>query len=811
MEASGWSDHLRRLTGLELDPDASTLDTHLFQTLDTAAFPGFAGVRAIQPGDPAMSLVYHVLATGGLTMAAADRDEVYPTLDQIDRLENYIYARQRLPESLDDYVLATFAYQYRPSYKTPHRHHADLVFSRTGVARVGTLPPVYVPSARAHAAVTAPEAAGQDLPVTPARYALFLARRVRGHEPRIGKEAGDWRRDFLIPERKIFEGCSSLAGSALWFEQSHRDEKLQRMVDNAQMRLPAGRFDVRRAPFLRQSESSTITVTNKSEDLVALQSSGSSVLLVPCDAALVRPAEQDGHRVRIMVPPFDHVLSKELSNRRYTSLKLLKERLREAVDFFFSDVLFRGGRRTTGFRSPRNAPVFVNIRYEMEEQGNKPAVHIGADRQDLERTVRNGCYWAGLFLDGLCDGCVVGRVEPGAGIRSLPVLPAFSLVAAPDLFPKLDPLDLNDLDSMFLEGGTEAASGGRLPANPNITLPKTAVQAFPSQPQHPIEEAVSDTITAVVSAAPGERRVSSSSLSWPGPNTLPDTSSNVFAPGWDLTFSRDSAKEGTYFSTLGLGSPFAEDMKLCAAANGMWPGVSPDASRTFFPSLAGVVTVRGSKRPPTATPLLDEELGFHPLAPAVADHGQQACRGWDGEHGPFLVVREPTRSGRRIAIDFADVNRVDYVENVLQQRFDFTRLRMIDSGEMIRRMAALRRCITALPGSAPSQFTGLWLVSAEAVPHWRAGARALGIPAALFGDVTWAQGHEQLDGSGWLMVFADPADLDRKAPANGVRRVVDCKWLYVCQVDAVSVRWTAIDSAAPIVPDHKDWRWYRPA
>src|SRR4029077_2331345 len=103
---------------------------------------------------------------------------------------------------------------------------------------------------------------------------------------------------------------------------------------------------------------------------------------------------------------------------------------------------------------------------------------------------------------------------------------------------------------------------------------------------------------------------------------LTDAASNQFAPGWDVTFGGSIWKK--FYTTYGLGSPFPEDVKLCAASNSFWPAAAPDASRTF-----------DRKSTPTAIPMLDEELGYHPRNPDRPP-GASTDTGWDGEHGPFF-------------------------------------------------------------------------------------------------------------------------------------------------------------------------------
>ena len=54
----------------------------------------------------------------------------------------------------------------------------------------------------------------------------------------------------------------------------------------------------------------------------------------------------------------------------------------------------------------------------------------------------------------------------------------------------------------------------------------------------------------------------------------------MFAPGWDI--SVDGRAGGPeHLAAYGLGSPFPEDSKLCAALSAFWPAVAPDAARTF--------------------------------------------------------------------------------------------------------------------------------------------------------------------------------------------------------------------------------------
>lgn len=82
---------------------------------------------------------------------------------------------------------------------------------------------------------------------------------------------------------------------------------------------------------------------------------------------------------------------------------------------------------------------------------------------------------------------------------------------------------------------------------------------------------------------------------------LPDAAAGIFAPGWDTSAARipESATK-PHLSAYGLGSPFPEDAKLCAALSTFWPAVAPDTARTFYQVPFAARTV---------CPLTDEENG----------------------------------------------------------------------------------------------------------------------------------------------------------------------------------------------------------
>jgi hypothetical protein len=119
-------------------------------------YPGFgdfalAGNRGIEPGRPDESLLYHALAAPTVVSDPAGRPlGGFPTIEEIETVENYIYATRAatlgalhaatngLPVAI-----ATFALHYRNAPDSVGGKHAQLCFSRTGIARLGDIEPFY--------------------------------------------------------------------------------------------------------------------------------------------------------------------------------------------------------------------------------------------------------------------------------------------------------------------------------------------------------------------------------------------------------------------------------------------------------------------------------------------------------------------------------------------------------------------------------------------------------------------------------------------------------------------------------------------
>src|SRR6516162_1992106 len=241
--------------------------------------PGFEdfclkGKRALEPGDPARSLLYHGLASPDVHPTANGQPAPnyrYPTPAELDVLENFIYGLQPVKASaLNDLFVGVFAYEYRPAASSAHGYHADFVFSRTGISRVGTEAAAWDGPSRSFR----PDPEGRKgISVCPARFAAFLARAVKPDvlDPIMGRrdEQNDQIRTFYYPDHKLFAGTDCIYGTAidLRFSEYHRNDKLRRIHTQGKVKVAPG-FDINANPFVRDSLND--------RELVSLETCGAS-------------------------------------------------------------------------------------------------------------------------------------------------------------------------------------------------------------------------------------------------------------------------------------------------------------------------------------------------------------------------------------------------------------------------------------------------------------------------------------------------------------------------------------------------------
>lgn len=756
----GWHEFFA-LHGLDISVPIMQLEDELKKPLKVdrtaAGFEEFslAGIRGVEPGQLGLSLIYHALASPSCVSPTLLE---YPTFSQLDVVENYIFSRTQLTlTELRDPVLAIFSYQYRDRKRTTHRQHADVIFSRTGVSRVGTYPAKFDGASRGYS--VNPGKGIKGFRVLPARYGLFIAeRRVRGMDGTVLRPTKlDEELIFLFPVHKVFSGSEclfkrdengtlvSIDLGSVEYSEVHINEKLARIHDkqggeNDGYVLPHSSvgFDLNAYPFVRDSR--------LDKTLVRLSSVGASCQVMPESGKLVRTVFQT-------VDSKEELVRFEVPKKRKT-----RDRWNRYWSTF--EIEARGDSRA--------APEYLNIRHE-------PKTEKLVDLNQLESTIFNskvlevGGYEAVHFIDNTCDGVLT--VKPVDGIN-LPIHCAYSLVTATDYYPQVDQVEveewierrqgvsigLADIGLTFPQGGPQPMSDGRFTSHlesgqgvslsyqlPNCNLPHPVV---PWRLGFDLDDPSSFTVTAIV----GYPNVASSlttistprrTLSW-----LPDAAADVYAPGWDVSQHRRDGRN--MMASYGLGSPFPEDAKLCAALNSFWPAVAPDSSRTY-----GFRPSQPNKPPRqlfTSIPLTDRELGYHPQHPRVLANEVTIEEGWDGDYGPYL-----SRNTDAQYVIASNPLRADLTKTTLDEKVHFAGLDEVTTEAFISRIHALSWCREKIDEWCRYKFgmvfnhrqSGWWLVSFEVVPKWE-DWRSSVLPRL----------NEDLIGAGYIFEFVTVGDPD---------------------------------------------------
>jgi hypothetical protein len=561
------------------------------------------GVRGIEPFDPARSLFYHVLASP-LVVPPNLSDSDYPTLDELNVIERYIYSVNQ--RSLDDVLktaqngvlaVVVFAYEYVPAGQTTHHQHADLCFSRTGIARVGNAPPKYIGKARGFFPYTADK---KKIHVVPVRYGAFLATQFKGSQDFVERfTPDDAKRNFWVPLHMLFDGGECLKGLSITvkFHAFHRNEKIRKVhLALNQAGIPTGWNAKKLTQF-------PFVITDR---LAGFDRRVTGLLAPVVHDPLIQPAKTgDGKLVDYPVP---------LDGQKSFLLDPVLDKLNASV--WFKTAL-----------DTRSSSEFVNARHVIRARGlGKVVDQIGKNpRENINDFVKKGGYravnfidWTGDgFVEAACDGLPVSKPPE---LKPIPSIAAYSILGQPDFFPLVKQQDLTewkelpdnaDLKKLIwpadLGVNPVPLSSERSPGN--ISLSDSSGK--------PVFTAADSDAAAVI----GMRRTISATT--PGFPSYPDIpreailsyrASSLFEPGWDVSedFGRDPAmKTPTKFlANYGLGSPFAEDTLICAAFGAFWPGAVPDVTRLF--------TLEDY---PSSTPILDKEVGFSGV-PLPAQNGR---------------------------------------------------------------------------------------------------------------------------------------------------------------------------------------------
>jgi len=217
-------------------------------------------------------------------------------------------------------AIVVLAYEYRPAVDTVHRGHADLCFSRTGVARVGTLPPRYGAAERGFLAVPGGDTEG--LCALSARYAPWIAVELKGEQGLFGPmnfdlrhrvpelsgevhpdDSGDSALSFWVPLHKLFSGSECLRGLELEvdLEAGHVNEKLRRVhLELRRSHLQHGQQHP--GHHDKDLSSEPFTFREGIAELSTVPDHGKGVLAPVAHPRLVEPAEHMGAPLDFVVP-----------------------------------------------------------------------------------------------------------------------------------------------------------------------------------------------------------------------------------------------------------------------------------------------------------------------------------------------------------------------------------------------------------------------------------------------------------------------------------------------------------------------------
>jgi hypothetical protein len=638
----GWRQMLMNVTGSELDIGADDLRRELDKPLARIDrdFPGFgdfaiAGTRAIQPGQPDRSLLHHAFASPTVVAERMGTElRGFPTLSEIEAVENYVYGS--VPPTLDalrrragnrPLAIAVFALHYRNAPDSVHGHHAELCFARTGISRLGTIEPQY--DAQKRVFVSVDEARPFDFRVVPRRFAAFLAVQMHGAPDSFGPQDpvdGDDKRLFWVPIHKLFSGSECIAGLDLdvSYGRGLRNEELaefHRFLDRSGLQNNWRGRDLERFPFLIRDE--MIGSLSRRAEF------GPGVL-EPRASPLAVAAQYDG---RPLTFPVDGQYTSQEANLQLGSMMVLPSTATTAP-VYLDDA---------GQDTQRPAPQYINVRHRVLANGEIDNLNR---RPDMLEIIRRGGYQTQHYIDLTGDGWIEARC-PQLASQVDARLPAYCTVSLPDFFPKVTQREL----MLWWKNVAPKPVRDALWAIPPLALSQTRIAANITLP---VGFSLDDTTVTAIVSQPSDGYGPAQTPNGPIVRDkvgLPDGSPGLFDPGWDTSqniwFNDPNKKLEKFLVGFALGSPFIEDAKLCAALGSYWPGVAPDATRTFQPDkiLSGI-----SYPWPSVVPLTDQEIGSAPVAGG-------AFMPWDGVHGPSL-----RKVGERWLAAYTDAIHTDYID-----------------------------------------------------------------------------------------------------------------------------------------------------
>lgn len=696
----GWKEMLLDASGGEFDIASPDLPEHLTKVLSKIdrEHPGFgdfsvAGARPVEPGSPDRSFLYHAFASPLVrTDRAGNTLKGFPTLAEIEALENYVYGAA--PPSLEELRasasgrrlgIVVFSLQYLPASRSVHGTHAELCFSRAGIGRVGNAEPLYDGMNRYFA--TSVEDDPFKFRVVPRRYAAYLAVKVDGTTGNFGPQDAlpdDGSRSYWVPLHKLFSGSECIKGLDLQVEMKSglRNDLIAKF--HKWLQLSGFESDWRGEHL----ENYPFVVKDERIGGLSKRPEYGAGVLEPAQNPLVRPAEYEGKPLTFHVDP-RHV--SDVANIQSTSWMVLSAAPSQ-MPLYVQDA---------AQDYDRPAPQYVNFRHRVNADGS---IDNLSEREDLNEIISKGDYEALHFVDGAGDGWVEASC-PQIDEQVDDHIPAYAMIGLPDFYPQINQ---RDLMQWWRNEVPEAIRTG-LFAVPPLALSQTRIAANIELPiGFSIED---DTVPAIVShfkPAIGPQQ-NTNGAEFHNKVGLPDGSPGLFDPGWDSSqgyyYKGPDIPPQNFLAGYGLGSPWIEDAKLCAALGAYWPGVAPDSTRVFSPDKA----LSGIHYPwPSVAPMTDEEIGLAPLPDGK-------FLPWDGVRGPQLVQSGPFRH-----VVYQDMDHVDYI--TMPNTMTAALTSKVDMPEYTRRILAMASVYWAL-GIRDQDFTsdevqGAWSKIVAAKSKW---------------------------------------------------------------------------------------------
>jgi hypothetical protein len=468
--------------------------------------------------------------------------------------------------------------------------------------------------------------------VLPAQFSVYIAVQEKGNKDVFGpmrfKVVQDEQLDFWVPIHKLFSGdeCIKNLNLNVKLESFHVNEKLRRIHLELGNNSDWEESDIKNPPFI---------FTDKIAAFSNNPEYGNGILIPNVHSTLVEPAVYKGKPLTFKVPQ--------------NSL------------FPTSSSLF-----IPPEGNARHAPEYVHIRHMLED-GEITNLN---DKPNIIDIVKVGGYQALHYIDYTGDGWIKPVCPELKNVFDHKDNYAYSLVTASDFFPNTDQRELLEWWEEVIPAKwremtwvvpPQTLSDQRISAN--LTLLDLTNTDLPFDKND-------KTCTTIISLPIiGLRQQTTLKVSETSRHSyLPDAASGTFAPGWDIAKSSLKTPEKTpHLAAFGLGSPFPEDAKLCAALSTFWPAVAPDASRTF------------DALEPTVSPLTDEEIGII---------GNDS---WDNITGPRII-----KVGNKAYAEYTRFAYGDHVETALNNKFSLSLTGLIDVTEYKSRVLSMVRVNDAL-------------------------------------------------------------------------------------------------------------------